>query len=336
MTQEPVRQRNFLLDDMKLLASYFVVFIHCMFPGDFGIAVKAVARFAVPFFFLCSGYFLYGNTPEKICQKTWRIAKLLLFAVLVYVCADVCNYAVAQDFEGLQSYFLSFIAPKKLRNLILFNDSLVGAHLWYLFATVYVYGIYYFIEKHRLPDSLTVTASAALLVLHLLIWHAFLVFEITTESFLVRNFLFVGFPFVSLGRVLKKYQAKLVRQKGTLYFLCIVGGTVLSLLSRFSFGEKSLPFGAIVIAITLMLVCITGNHPERQFARNAGTYSTYIYLFHPLIMTWYRKLIGSVNVQSSVWQNLAPVAVCLGTTVIAVLCVWLQKRLRASKPAVAA
>ena len=50
-------QRNTTLELMKLLASYAVVFIHVLFYGRFGIIVDAIARFAVPFFFLVSGFF---------------------------------------------------------------------------------------------------------------------------------------------------------------------------------------------------------------------------------------------------------------------------------------
>ena len=37
----------------------FVVFMHCEFPGITGIAVQAISRFCVPFFFMVSGYFCF-------------------------------------------------------------------------------------------------------------------------------------------------------------------------------------------------------------------------------------------------------------------------------------
>ena len=49
-----------LLDALKIVAAFFVVCIHVHFPGDLGRCVIAVARFAVPFFFMVSGFFL-GN-----------------------------------------------------------------------------------------------------------------------------------------------------------------------------------------------------------------------------------------------------------------------------------
>ncbi len=62
-------QKNNTLEILKLLASYMVVFIHVSFYGKLGVAIDALARFAVPFFFLVSGYCSYQITTEKIKKK---------------------------------------------------------------------------------------------------------------------------------------------------------------------------------------------------------------------------------------------------------------------------
>ena len=51
--------RNKNLDAVKAVAACFVVFIHVGFPGETGQIIKVIARFAVPFFFMISGYFCY-------------------------------------------------------------------------------------------------------------------------------------------------------------------------------------------------------------------------------------------------------------------------------------
>ena len=66
-----MRNRN--LDVLKFVASIFVIFIHISFPGNFGVFVGALARFAVPAFFMVSGYFSYkaiqDNDYKKILQR---------------------------------------------------------------------------------------------------------------------------------------------------------------------------------------------------------------------------------------------------------------------------
>ena len=59
MTQTAKKPYNYCMDFLKGLACIFVVFIHVKFPGDFGQAVQAIARFAVPFFFMVSGYYYF-------------------------------------------------------------------------------------------------------------------------------------------------------------------------------------------------------------------------------------------------------------------------------------
>ena len=58
-------QKNYTLELLKLFASYMVVFIHIMFYGEMGIIMDTLARFAVPLFFLISGYYSFQIKPEK-------------------------------------------------------------------------------------------------------------------------------------------------------------------------------------------------------------------------------------------------------------------------------
>ena len=51
--------RNKSLDAVKAIAACLVVCIHVSFPGQAGQLVKVLARCAVPFFFMVSGYFCY-------------------------------------------------------------------------------------------------------------------------------------------------------------------------------------------------------------------------------------------------------------------------------------
>jgi len=46
------RRKNTTLELLKLFASYMVVFVHVSFPGTVGVSINALARFAVPFFFI--------------------------------------------------------------------------------------------------------------------------------------------------------------------------------------------------------------------------------------------------------------------------------------------
>ena len=62
------------IDCMKGISCLAVVLIHYNFPGDLGIAIKTLSRFAVPVFFAISGFFLVSPN-DNLCYKDWAIKK---------------------------------------------------------------------------------------------------------------------------------------------------------------------------------------------------------------------------------------------------------------------
>lgn len=73
------KQYNYCLDYLKGIACIFVVFMHCEFPGVMGIAVQAISRFCVPFFFMVSGWFCFRPLDRNAEKNSaaWGGAKLV-------------------------------------------------------------------------------------------------------------------------------------------------------------------------------------------------------------------------------------------------------------------
>ena len=90
-----MRKRNQLLDLMKFLLSIFVITIHCQLFKDFqkdlyvGFTM-GLARVAVPFFFVSSGYYyakkVESNKPVRnyILTLLWDI--LFIQCIIIYFC----------------------------------------------------------------------------------------------------------------------------------------------------------------------------------------------------------------------------------------------------------
>lgn len=81
----PSKERNQAIEWCRLIASVFVVFVHCAFPGKLGEITEGLARFAVPFFFAISGYFCYGATTRMVKRRILGVVKLECVATLWYV-----------------------------------------------------------------------------------------------------------------------------------------------------------------------------------------------------------------------------------------------------------
>ena len=101
--------RNKSLDAGKAMAAFGVVFIHVSFPGQTGQIIKALARSAVPFFFMVSGYFCYYNRrntdrgkriTDKIPAKVQHILTLLAFALLFYLLWESAMHLVEKEAIG--------------------------------------------------------------------------------------------------------------------------------------------------------------------------------------------------------------------------------------------
>lgn len=327
------KNRLFALDITKFIASLFVIFIHCNFYGDLGVAIKSISRFAVPFFFICSGFFLYGNSSEKILNKIIHILKLLLFSSVLYFAFNIALNFAGGGIEGVLEYFSNLINLKSLLKLLLFNMPLSYTHLWYLLASIYVYFIYYVITKLKIPDKIVFAAAFFLIFAHLVIWQLNLSLNITENTFYVRNFLFIGFPFVTIGVFIKKHQHKIPKISTVNLILLLLLGAGLCVASRFIFGNKSLPLGAIIISVSLFTFALNVKLEKcGKFVKNAGTYSTYIYIFHQIFnyiivraFHFAASRIG-INAESMLWTNIMPIIVCVVTIAFVIIFCNIQQR----------
>jgi len=136
------------LDYFKLIAAFLVVAVHTSplhsisETSDF-ILTRIIARIAVPFFFMLTGYFVVSPylRHEKIEKGTIRsfvnkICKLYLVAILLYIPINIYNGYLIKD--GLII---------KLVKDIVFNGTIY--HLWYLPAAITGTGLVYLLTLKR-------------------------------------------------------------------------------------------------------------------------------------------------------------------------------------------
>ncbi len=86
-----VQTRNYTLDVMKLISSFFIVFIHVPFHGIAGEVIRSISRFAVPVFFMTSGFFSYENDTQTILRRIKKLAGILIFASCLYNTTDILS-----------------------------------------------------------------------------------------------------------------------------------------------------------------------------------------------------------------------------------------------------
>ena len=120
-----------LVDFMKFICSILVIFLHTFTSRGMGYYIKLITRIAVPFFFMCSGYFLTDKLFEenKIIRRIKikkYIGRIILIDIIwsgVYVIVD------HEIYLGNLSLIKTLISIA--HNLFLNG---VHMHLWYLSA----------------------------------------------------------------------------------------------------------------------------------------------------------------------------------------------------------
>lgn len=189
------------LDILKFLCAFFVVCIHCPFPGSFGAYFTSITRIAVPIFFMITGFFYMNsvNRNRELLQIK-KMAVLIVTSNLLYAIWKSLLAVLSDD--GVSLYWKSTLTIKNIVKLILLNDSPFNSHLWYLSAILYVLIIVYFLRRMKLERILYIITPLLLIGDLAMGKYSLLIFGREFPYILVRNFLFVGIPYFTIGKLL--------------------------------------------------------------------------------------------------------------------------------------
>ena len=322
--------RNKSLDAVKAIAACLVVCIHVSFPGQAGQLVKVLARCAVPFFFMVSGYFCYyqdGNASKRILSKILHIMKLFAVSVVFYFIWEC--FMKAWNGEGVWTWIKELVSTEHLKEFFLYNStSPIRAHLWFLPALIYCYLLALLIEKWKIRKAAYCMAPVLLAIL---LWRAeFCVFfDRFYHTMEYRNFLFTGMSFFLTGQMIHEYQDTIAckHQEQWMQWGLKAGmifGVVLGMMEYAFRGAGEIYTGNCVAVICLFLWLILYgreiNFPS-VLVETGRRYAFLIYLLHPAMSDLLKKCsegLGVSNCQIYFW--LRPVLVYM-LTVVTVSCI---------------
>ncbi|MDH6253042.1 hypothetical protein M2347_002769 [Chryseobacterium sp. H1D6B] len=299
--------RNLSIDVLKIILAFFVVFLHMhilkdSYPLASFILVNGVFRIAVPAFLIITGYYFYHiDTVVKL--KKWLIRTFLLYAVWSII-------------------YIPFWEDDQILSNILFGYH----HLWYLIGAFFS-GIILFILRKKSVVFLSVSGLFLFsigYILQLLGNFHYFKGELDTTLNLFpsyRNFLFVCFPFLTMGYLINKQKID-KKYKPSLIFVIGCAGLVIfeSFLNYKLINSKEnvdLLISLLPACSVLFLYCknLTINISSKILA----SLSTAIYLVHPLLM----KLMPDLHIQS--YETIVFLAVLL---IVSVALVYANRKLK--------
>ena len=312
-------QRNATLDIMKLLASYMVVFIHVRFYGHIGIIVEALARFAVPLFFLISGFYSYHIAPGKILKRAKRILFLFVLGMICYNLLKMLQFSLSGDINGMLLFMRDYV--DYIIITLQFNKPAHGIYMWFLLASIYVYIVFYIFTVRKINEKVIFPVCVTLLFLHILLGEFGFIFSTRPPVYLVRNFALMGVPFFGFGLLARKLEQKLQNIPDNILVVSIAIGMLETVISRQFWGESQLYVGSLFLLFPIVVTFV--KHPNmkhpRIFDKLSGC-STYIYIFHVMVtyaLETVYKLFGVHLSVSVCLQMINPILVCIVSTMVA-------------------
>ncbi|RKM59006.1 hypothetical protein D6856_11535 [Butyrivibrio sp. XB500-5] len=304
-------KENKFLYLISFIACMLVIVIHTGFPGNFGTVMEAVSRMAVPFFFVLSGRYLLrdgDDNAQKIREKSGRyFIKILKVTACVYIIYFIFSIAVHLYLgDSIKEWLFSKYGYNEALRFVLFNSgtfvydsAFVFDHMWFLFALLYVTGlIYIFAPVLRKWYKFLIVALLVLLYFGqaLQTFYPIRPFGISIATwYVMRNWLFIGMPFVLLGiflsdlfrgkrNELKDSYIDVMSAKKPVFIFMTIFGTLLSIVEAFIFGKKEVYLGSLIVVVGIFLLSeckvFSGDHLYKIGKKS----SNYIYYYHVLVL----------------------------------------------------
>ncbi|MFL9833302.1 acyltransferase family protein [Chryseobacterium terrae] len=265
--------RNLSIDVLKIILAFFVVFLHMNFlkeshPVISFLLVNGLFRMAVPVFLVITGFYFFHIDHVKKLKK-WLFRTFLLYAI----------------------WMLIYISHWEDNEQILLTIIFGYHHLWYLIGTFFSGIILYFLRNQNSKILIALTIILFLLgytvqVLGNLHYLNAESDSLLNDYLLYRNFLFVCFPFLTIGFLLHKHQIDISKYKhSSLTFIVSVLSVVAEAYFNYKYISKEstdILFSLIFASPLLFLYC--QKIYIKTTSKILASFSTAIYVVHPLIM----------------------------------------------------
>ena len=219
-------------DTLKFLLIPFICFWSFGFPDGQGI-VSSLSGFAVPAFFILSGYFVLGQDKDVRRVKMKRAIRraFITFAVM-FVCYFAINIALMTA-DGV-NWREELLSKRILFNFLVLNvwPFAVGSNIWFIQSLLYVYiflllaDSWGWLRHYKLLMGLSMLFMVAAGELA-----AVLNFHILDYAYIPGGAVTRALPYVLLGMLLREKTKRLKAVRGWVYILVIVLGAGLA------FGE---------------------------------------------------------------------------------------------------
>lgn len=284
------------IDLFKLLMAIAVVAIHTnpieRWTNPTAIAIVVMLEeWAVPFFFVASGFFLFNGMKKPYIDGINRIDKYMIKIFIMYCAWTIISfpltlYGYAVSGNSVMSCILSYI------KYFLFVGKLYNSyHLWYLLALLYALaGIRFMIKKGFSPYAISTVSAVIYLFAEIMkifmehadtldgVLHKF----VSLYQFVFNNGgIFTGMVYVSAGMLIACYRFNINKWFGAALLVSV------NIAKLFCDISILMPVEACLLFMLLLMVKL----PEHEFWEKCRKVSTVIYLSHLIFYSIYTFIV---------------------------------------------
>lgn len=285
------------------IACIFVIFIHCDISGYVGDILETIGRFAVPLFFLISGYFNYNSNCNKLTNKVLKQLNIFVVSFIIYyIYINMESFILMKNYDFI-SFNVSLFSLTNILKLLLFNwTSFISSHLWFLLALIFCYLFLIVVKQKKV--SLNEKVFVFLPIIGYTIGIFLIKFYDESTMFLVRNWIFTGIPFFMIGYFIRKNK-EIILNKITSKKLIVISavGLLLSIIERILIklildGKLTLYLGTYIFVVSIFIFSIKNPKIVKKsiFSFIGEKISLYIYIIHYMFINIFKNILPKYNI----------------------------------------
>ena len=242
---------------LRLILMLFICFWAFGCPEPTGI-VGSISGFAIPAFFVLSGFYVLDTKREvrmeKVLRKIKRSALCFAFVFLFYVALNVPVM--------LLSHTMPTFSKRMLFEFFVMNlwPLSIGDNIWFIQAMLYAYIIIFILDKLKLLKFYRILLIV--LIIFMLLTGEFsevINLNILGYPYIPGNWLTRALPYILLGKLLRDKKESLMRIQFWKYLIAFVIGGGLVLLEIYLLAlTGTLHYTGHMIGYTIMAVAACG------------------------------------------------------------------------------
>ena len=296
--------RNRIIDLLKYMASILIIAIHTNLFFEINsilnfVTVDIVCRLAVPFFAICSGYFMarkLENKHEDSKDFFWNHWKKLFVIYIIWTIIYLIR--LIPEWIEFNWFSVNAFVDYGIATVI----SKPYYHMWYLLSILYAIPIFAlcvkYVKKNHFKWLIIILWAVKVLSYGYNKWMPSSIINIfcLMEKFSgIRDGIFCILPLMLLGSYV--YYEK--EHKNSFYIFGVVISFLLLILEAFTlrhFGQEAVSFIVFTLVITYFLFNVILRLKisiKSQACVILGRASLFIYLVHPLIIELMEKIVNN-------------------------------------------